>query len=59
MRSSLIAAQTGSSGAQRRDGRPLPERPYRPLRSLSCRLAVAPITVLAAAAVVCTAEPAL
>eukprot|EP00966_Prymnesium_polylepis_P191155 4430484-Prymnesium_polylepis.1 len=22
---------------QRRDGRPLPERPYRPLRTLSCR----------------------
>ena len=50
-------AQTGSSGAQRRDGRPLPERPYRPLRSLSCRRAVAPITVLAAAALACTVEP--
>ena len=44
--------------AAHRDGRPLPERPHRPLRSLSCRRAVAPITVLVAAAVACTAEPA-
>eukprot|EP00966_Prymnesium_polylepis_P217460 5033066-Prymnesium_polylepis.1 len=38
--------------------RPLPERPHRPLRSLSCHRVVAPITVLVAAAVACTAEPA-
>eukprot|EP00966_Prymnesium_polylepis_P304421 7033341-Prymnesium_polylepis.1 len=49
----------GFYGAQRRDGRPLPERPHRPLRrELSCHRAVAPITVLAAAAVACTVEPA-
>ena len=55
------ASNSGSGsrhGAQRRDGWPLPERPHRPLRSFSCRRAVAPITVLAAAAVACTAEPA-
>ena len=51
------ARQDRATGAQLRDGRPLPERLHRPLRHLSCHRAVAPITVLAAAAVACTVEP--